>query len=77
MDDREQRDGSRLSLRSIGRLGFERLQLAAGRAVDHVPSAGTKRFTDRIRGDEVTLQPALDALVEKALSLLFIRSSWL
>ena len=75
MDDREQRDRpSRRPCFPDG-WGFDRLELAAGRAVDDIPSTRFQLRANRVGGFEITGSPALDALGEKSLSLFFIRAS--
>jgi hypothetical protein len=75
--DGEKRDGTGRGLRLGARLGFDRLELAAGRAVDGVPSAGAQLLPNCVRSFKIAISPALDALGEEFLSLFFIRSSWL
>ena len=77
MDDREQGDVARRSFRLRAGRSLDRLQLAAVGAVDDIPSARAQLVANRIRGLEITVSPALDALVEKLLGGLPIRSSWL
>jgi hypothetical protein len=43
------------------RWGFDRVKLAAGRAVDDVPAAIVELLADRVRRGEVALAPQLDA----------------
>jgi len=75
--DGEQRDGTGRGLRLGARLRFDRLELAAGRAVDGVPAGGAQSLANRICSLEISISPALDALGEEFLSLFFIRSFWL
>jgi hypothetical protein len=77
VDDREQCDRARRWSWFIAERRLDRLELAAGRAVDDVPPAFAQPLANRISGIEVALPPVLDALFEKPLSLLLIRSSWL
>ena len=77
MDDREQGDVARRSFRVSAGRGLDRLQIAAVGAVQDIPSARAQLLANRIRGLEITVSPALDALVEKLLGGLSIRSSWL
>jgi len=77
MDDGEQRDAAQGRFRLGARGGFDSDKLASGRAVCDVPSGGTKLLANRVRGLEVPGSPALDALGEKLLSFVPIRSSWL
>jgi hypothetical protein len=58
-------------------LSPERLQLASGGAVDHVPPARTQLVANRIRGFEISRSPALDSRLEQSLSFGLIRSFWL
>src|SRR5205809_2591853 len=77
VDDGENRDPTRRRLRFGGGRSLDRLQLAAGGAVDDVPPAVAELRADRVGGREVSGSPALDARVEKSLSFLPIRSFWL
>jgi hypothetical protein len=77
VDDREQRDGARGGWCGSLRLGLDGLELAAGRAVDGVPSAGAQPLAERVGSFEVAGPSALRALVEQLLSLGSIRSFWL
>jgi len=77
MDDRQQRDATRLWLWLAARLRLDRLQLAAGWGVDDVPSPASESFANHVRGAEIAGSPALDALVEQLLSFGPIRSFWL
>jgi hypothetical protein len=58
------------------RIGFERLQLAAARAVDDVPAALAQTLTDRVGLGEVALAAQPDAAEDKLLGFCLIRSSF-
>src|SRR5438309_11929370 len=75
MYDGQQGRGSSWRRRTGGRRRLQRLKLATTRAVDHLPAACAQPLTNRIRGGEVALTPALDALGEQALRLFSLRSS--
>ena len=76
MDDGEQSDVARRR-GCLDRLGAKALELAAGRAVDDIPSAVAQLEADAVGGVEVPRAAAIDALGEKLLGLFPIRSSWL
>jgi hypothetical protein len=77
VDDREQRD--RACTRSWLARGrsLDRLQLAAGRAVDDFPTAFTQLLAQPVGSLEVAGSTELDALLEDFLRFGPIRSSWL
>jgi len=75
--DREQGYGARLGLRSLDWPRRDRLQLAARRAVDDVPSAVAEPIANRVRGLEVALATPRDAFFEELLSAYPIRAFWL
>ena len=68
MDDGQQRDCAGNRLLAGLSCSPERLQLAAVGAVEDLPPAVAKPLTYRIRGVEIALPTALDALVEQLLS---------
>jgi hypothetical protein len=77
MNDRQEGDRACNGTRLDAWWGFNRLQLAPGGTVDHVPPARVQLFAKGVRGFEIALSPALYALVEKALSFRPIRAFWL
>jgi hypothetical protein len=58
-------------------LRSQRLELTAGRRVDHVPAAFAQLLANRICRLEIACAAALDAIVEEPLCLGLIRSFWL
>jgi hypothetical protein len=77
VDDREQRDRAWTRSRLDRGRSLDRLQLAAGRAVDDVPTAFTQLIAQPVGGLEVAGPTKLDALLEDSLCFGPIRSSWL
>jgi len=63
VDDCEQGDDSGRGSGSGGGRGFDRLELAACRAVDYVPPAGPELFADGVGGLKVATLTERDALV--------------
>jgi hypothetical protein len=50
---------------------MQRVQLTAGGAVEHLPTARPQALADGVGHFEVALAPALDALGQKLLGLVF------
>jgi hypothetical protein len=72
VDDGQQ--GDRAGLRRGGaRRCLERLKLAAGRAVDDIPSAVSQLLANRVRGGEVVLAPAGYPFLEKPFCFLSVQ----
>jgi hypothetical protein len=75
VDDGQQGDRPGRRGRAGAGRSFDRLKLAAVRAVDDVPAALAQLLPDRVGSGEVALAPALDAGLEESLRLGLIRSS--
>ena len=75
MDDGEKGDGSRGWRRRLIGWSAERLQLAAGRAVDDVPAAIAQLPANGVCRLEITRTATLDPLVEKTLRVFSIQSA--
>jgi len=77
MHDRKEGDGSRRGPRFGAGRRPAGLQLASAGSIDDVPTAGLQLRANRIGLGEAPLAPKLDPTLEKPLSFLSIRSSWL
>jgi hypothetical protein len=79
VDDCQERDGACHRRRAYAQWSFQRLQLAAFGAVEHLPAARTQALADCVGGREIAIVPERDAFGEQALRLFAVRSSpsWL